>query len=399
MLNATTSLPLPYKQARPWVFFVAGMFFLNFGGRSLLAPLLVPLEAEMALSHAQATSLLLLQGVGFALAQGVSGFLAGILRPARIIGGSTAAGGLCFLCLPFLDGLFAAQVLFLFYGLTAGLYFPAAMAVLGSLVHRQDWGKAVSLHELAPSLSFIVLPPACQAALPFLGLRGIFAAAGVLMLMVGVAFLSFGRGGQQTTEMPSFKGSAEIAHSRAAWALFFLLVVVLTGEFSVFSVLQIYLVGEAGMDAAGAGNLMALSRLATPFAVLAGGWAADKLPAAPTLLLSLLAQALGLTLMCMPQAVPPLVGMSIQALSMAFIFPVLFKAVAERFAVDKQPLLFSLTLPAAALLASGIMPWFFGICGQYFSFGLGFGVLAGLTVASMPAVFTLCRSNEATDPR
>src|ERR1041384_8633977 len=56
-------------QVRP-VFFLAGLFFLNFASRIILSPLLPTIERELAISHSQA-------GFFFFLSSG--GYLAGLL--------------------------------------------------------------------------------------------------------------------------------------------------------------------------------------------------------------------------------------------------------------------------------------------------------------------------------
>jgi fucose permease len=57
------------SQVRP-VFFLAGLFFLNFASRIILSPLLPTIERELAISHSQA-------GFFFFLSSG--GYLAGLL--------------------------------------------------------------------------------------------------------------------------------------------------------------------------------------------------------------------------------------------------------------------------------------------------------------------------------
>ncbi|MDE7064149.1 MAG: MFS transporter, partial [Desulfovibrionaceae bacterium] len=71
----------------------------------------------------------------------------------------------------------------------------------------------------------------------------------------------------------------------------------------------------------------------------------------------------------------------------AFAFPSLFKAISGCFPLRRQPVLFSLTMPPAALASAGGMPWFFGLCGEYAGFGIGFaalGVVSGLAALTLP---------------
>ena len=386
-MNKSPATPLPFSQVWGWASFVALLFLLNYMARSTLSPVLVSVEADLQVGHAQSTSLLLMQGIGFACTQAVAGFLVGRITPARVAAGCLILSGLCLLCMVFVQTLNQARVLFLLFGLASGFYFPAGMAVLGSLVRPADWGKAVGIHELAPNVGFILIPLLAQGALLFTNWRGVFALMGVCTVVTGLAFLLWGRGGTVLTAPPSFRGSAEILRRPVTWVLSLLLTVTMCGEFSVFSVLQIFLVNEGGYDPQTANWLLSLSRLATPLAVLFGGWAADHWRPLNILRWCLMAHALALVCMASGQQTLILLGGCGQALSIAACFPSLFKAIAASIPLDRQPMLLSLTMPPAAFVSAGIMPWYFGLCGQYASFGWGFltlGLISVLSVLGLP---------------
>ena len=65
-------VPMPFRTALPWAGFVALLFLLNYMSRSTLTPLLVSIEKDLGIGHAQATSLLLMQSAGFSSALAVS---------------------------------------------------------------------------------------------------------------------------------------------------------------------------------------------------------------------------------------------------------------------------------------------------------------------------------------
>ena len=85
-------IPMPFRTALPWTGFVALLFLLNYMSRSTLTPLLVSIEEDLGIGHAQATSLLLMQSAGFSSALAASGFL-----PCR----SFLAASTAFSCLLF----------------------------------------------------------------------------------------------------------------------------------------------------------------------------------------------------------------------------------------------------------------------------------------------------------
>ena len=239
-------IPMPFRTALPWTGFVALLFLLNYMSRSTLTPLLVSIEEDLGIGHAQATSLLLMQSAGFSSALAASGFLLSRFKPRQIATIPLAIAGGILLLMPLVHTLGQARLVFIAFGLGVGFYFPAGMATLSSLVFPKDWGKAVAIHELAPNTGFILIPLLAQAGLMFTDWRGVFAIMGVLMICTAGAFLLWGRGGNTRTDAPSFKGCGVLLKNPASWIVALLMAVSMIGEFSIYSILQIFLVSAAG---------------------------------------------------------------------------------------------------------------------------------------------------------
>lgn len=385
MSNRT--LPLPFTKAWPWAAFVALIFLANYGARSALSPLLVALESSMGLNHAQATSLLMLQGVGFSISLGISGFVMSSVRPARMAVFSLVAGGTVLLFMPLVTSLLEGRIAFLLFGLMTGLYFPAGMAILNSIVLPRDVGKAVGIHELAPNIGFIIMPLLMQWALHYTDWRGAFSYVGISMILIGLSFQFWGCGGQYCTQAASFTGIRRLLRSSSTWLFAILLIICLVGEFTIYSVLQLYLVSEGGFSPENANFIMSLSRAITPFAVFAAGFAADRFNPIRLLALCLLTHGLALGMMSVQHSTwLALGGIFLQALSIAVSFPTLFKIMSNCVKIDDQPLLLSFTMPVAGLFATGLVPWILGLCGQYATFGAGFGALGLVSVLCIAAL-------------
>lgn len=389
---ALKDAPMPFRAALPWAGFVALLFLLNYMSRSTLTPLLVSIERDLHIGHAQATSLLLMQSAGFSAALALSGFLLSRFKPRQVAAVPLAAAGCVLLLMPFVQTLGQARAAFVAFGFGVGFYFPAGMATLSSLVYPKDWGKAVAIHELAPNTGFILIPLLAQAALLFTDWRGVFALMGGLMICTGAAFLLWGRGGNTRTDAPSFRGCGTLLRNPASWVVALLLTVSMIGEFSIYSVLQIFLVSGVHFSPQEANFALSASRLAMPLVVIAAGWAADVYNARRIVSLCFLLHAVALCLMSVSADVsrlPVLAGVILQAASMAFVFPPLFKVFSQSFAANEQPILLSVSMPLAGLVSAGGVPYFIGYCGEYHTFGLAFLVIAGLSVASAIAVFAL----------
>ncbi len=81
-------------------------------------------------------------------------------------------------------------------GLAAGCYMPSAIATITSLVSRRHWGKAISVHELAPNIAFFISPFIAELFLKWANWRAALATIGALSILASIAFGRFGRGGR-----------------------------------------------------------------------------------------------------------------------------------------------------------------------------------------------------------
>lgn len=375
-----------FRQALPWTAFVALMFTLNYMARTALSPLLVPLENGLGVGHAQATSLLLIQAVGFSLTQFLCGFTLSRILPYRMVAFSVFTSGLCLMSMAFVTTLTQASIVFLLFGAAAGLYFPAGMATLASLVKPENWGKAVAIHELAPNTSFIILPLLAELALRHTDWRGAFTMLGGALALGGAAFAIWGRGGRSYAAPPSFHGCKELLSDRLTWVFMLLLTIGIAGEFATFSVLPAHLVSEMGFTQERANHVVSLSRILCPLTAILGGWVADRAGPLNTVRAYLVLQGIALWMMSLENVVVAFTGMTAQSLLTAFSFPAIFKMLARSFPPEQQPLLLSLTMPFASFIGTGAVPAFLGFCGQELSFGFGFtimGVLSAISILSL----------------
>lgn len=380
LLSRHDDVKRPFRQALPWICFMTLLFVFNYSARSLLSPLLVTIETDFSVGHAQATTLLLMQSVSYSATLFMSGFLLSRICAAHVVTFATVGGGLVFMFMPLATSFGTLQVMFLLYGATAGFYVPAALAVLSSISRLSDWGKTVATHELAPPLSFMILPVVAQFALAYTTWQGVFFGLGVCMVVTGGLFLLFGRGGRNCVPPTPLNNCMKLLVNPVSLSFTLLLIISMVGEFSIFSILQVYFVDTLHYSPAKANHMLALSRLISPFAVIAGGLAADRYNPFWVIRACLLLHGAGLALMAVPSELPALCGVVLQSVAVSLIFPSVFKALAVCFSMGEQPILLSLGMPLASLFSVGGVPFFLGYCGQYYTFGAGLLVLAVVSV-------------------
>ena len=393
--SASDPTPSSLRSALPAVLFVAAVFFINYTDRAILGPLLVHMETALGLDHVQASSLLLSLSTGMSIGLLFSGIAASLIRPRLLISFSAMGCGIMLLLLTRAASLAEARLLILGLGLAAGFYLTAAMATLGSLVKSEDWSRTIAVHELAPNISFIVAPLLAESAAALWGWQSGFFIMGCLSLAAGFLFLLFGKGGFRKADRPSASGLLLALRRPVFWGFTWLFGLCVAGEFAPFSILPLSLTAEQHLSSETASRLLAFSRLASPFVVVAGGWATARLGATTCLMLFLLVHGLALCALALPAPMVGLPGLFAamlgQAMATAFVFPPLFTLLAQSFPLGQQPLLLSIAVPLGTCFGTGFIPLLLGASGQYASFSLGYLVFGLVCLATLPFLRAISR--------
>ncbi len=378
----------------PSVFLLAFVFFVSYSNRAILGPLLVHMERALGLDHAEATSLLSAVSLGYGIGVFFSGFIASFLAPRRIIPLSLIGAGIVMFCIARTESLNEARILFVLMGTVSGFYMPSALMTLGTLVRQESWSRAVAIHELAPNLSFILSPLIAEKAVSFYGWQGGMVVMGCLSVSIGVVYLFIGKGGTEPVGRPTASGFADALRRPVFWVFIWLFALGVAAEFTPYSVLGLSLTSEQGLSPLEASYLLSLSRLPTPLIVLLGGWAAIKLGVIRSITVFLALHGVSLVMMALPYSLVGEAGVFLamlgQAVAAAFVFPALFTLFAESFPHSQQPLLLSLSVPAAVLLGGGLAPFLLGASGEYLSFASGYCIFGLVSLATLPALL-LCK--------
>lgn len=377
-----------FGKALPAVLFLTAVFFTNYTSRAIIGPLLVPMEQELGLDHVQSTSFLLFLSTGFCLGVLFSGFVASVIRPRLQVGISAMGGGCILLLLSRAASPEAIRLFLTLLGAFSGLYMTAALATLDSLVRPRDWSRTIAVHELSPAVSFILTPFLAEITAMLWGWQGALLFMGTVSLCVGALFILWGKGGTEKADQPSAAGLVQAIKTPVFWAFIWIFGLGIAGEFAPFSVLSLSLTLEQGLDNTVTARMLSFSRIVTPFAVLAGGWAATHLGARRTVLLFLVVHGLSLICMAAPLSLLGKTGvflaMTGQSAATGFVFPALFTVFARSFPHGQQPMLISITLPLASFLGTGLSPFLLGVCGEYLTFSQGYFIFGAVCLATLP---------------
>lgn len=357
------------------ILFLAGIFFLNFLGRIILAPLLPTIEKDLGLDHAGAGSLFLLISSGYFVSLLGSGFVASRLMHKRTIIVSATAIGLALLVISSSNSLLGISMGLVLLGLAAGLYLPSGISTLTSLISPSQWGKALAIHELAPNLAFVAAPLLSEVLLRWFSWRGILAVMGIASMVAGMTFGRFGTGGKFPGDAPSVTSVRTILVKPAFWIMTILFSLAITGSLGVYAMLPLYLVTERSMDQYWANTLVAVSRVSGLGMAFLAGWATDrfgarKIMAAVFLLTGTMTFLLGVT-----KGYWMVLIVFAQPMLAVCFFPAGFAALSCIGPSSSRNVAVSLTIPLAFLIGAGAIPAGLGIMGDTVSFAFGFALV------------------------
>jgi NNP family nitrate/nitrite transporter-like MFS transporter len=363
------------------VFFLAVIFLLNFVSRIILSPLLPTIEKELSISHSQAGFFFFLTAGGYLVGLLSSGLLASRATHRASIVLSSFGVGLGMLAIALAESLWVMRVGLFGVGLAAGWYMPSAIATITSLVDRRHWGKAISVHELAPNLAFFISPFIAELFLQWARWRSAVGVLGALSILASISFARFGRGGGFPGESPLSSAFGTLLRAPAFWVMVALFGLGVSATIGVYAMLPLYLVVEQGFDPSWANTIVAFSRSHGPILGLLGGWASDKLGARQTIVVSL-AFTGAMTLLLGLLSDPWLsVAVLLQPLVAVWFFPAAFAAIAMITPANARNLAVAFSVPFGFLIGGGAIPTFIGAAGDAGTFATGFTV-TGILIAS-----------------
>lgn len=369
-------IPEPFRARAGTVFFIAGLFLLNFLARFILAPLMPFLVLELGITHAQAGSLFLLISSGFAFAQFSSGFVSSRLNHRKTLILSGVAVGIALLGLGIVQSLWAIRLALIVLGLAAGLHIPSAFAMITAMVRRQDWGKALGIHSSAPTLGLVLGPLLVAALGGLMSWRSLIFLLGIFSALLGIAFLVFGKGEDFPGDAPKPSVLNQIIRIPSFWLIILLFVMALGGSVGIFTVLPIYLIAEQGMEKTFANMVIGLAQISGFLAAFGGGWFADRAGPKPAMAVLLVAGGTANILLGISAGRWLLIVLFIQPALVGSLFPAAFSALSRIVPPTLRGVVASVAIPVAFLIGVGLFPALYGYLGQTHSFALGL-VLAG----------------------
>jgi MFS transporter, NNP family, nitrate/nitrite transporter len=374
-----TDAPLSRKSQALLLSFLVVLFFFNLLSRIVLAPLLPVIEADLGLSHSIAGSLFMMIAVGYATGLFCSGFVSARLTHRRTIVISAVAGGCAFFLIAASHSLWMIGFGLVSLGIVTGIYLPSGMTTITASFHSANWGKAISLHELAPTLAFICAPLIVETLLVFSRWQGILALIGGTFILLGLVFLRVAPGGDFKGEAPSPGNIRILTGMPAFWIMTAIFGLAVGASMGVYSMMPLYLVAERGFERGTANMLIGFSRIPLIAMGLIAGWFTDRIGPKPMITFALLFIAIMTILLGVLPGRWVILMVFLQPMLTVCFFPAAFTILSRIAPPRVRNLSISFASMIGYMMGAGVTPTILGIFGDAGNFALAF-IVYGLVM-------------------
>lgn len=389
VIDKECPIPEPFKANLGRILFLAALFFMTFIGRFIFAPLMPTIVQELKITPGQAGSLFLMISLGFFIGQTCSGFLSSKVNHNGTLITSAFGLGLILMIFSFFSSLFFIRSILFMLGMSAGLHMPSAIAVITAMVSRQDWGKALAVHQTAPPLSLVLGPLLAILLLPLFSWQAILAILGAASIAVGLAFHFFCGCGKFPGDAPRPAVVKIVVTKGSFWIMVVLFALAMGGSVGIYSMLPLYLVNERSFDGALSNTLLGLSRISGLFMPFVAGWLTDRIGEKLLIFIVMLFAGITTIMLGLTSGVLLIVIIFIQPAILGCYFTAGFSALARIVQPNLRSVAASFTTPTAFLFGGGLLPVVIGYMGQKYSFGMGIVLVGCLTILASGLAFFL----------
>lgn len=365
------------------IIFIASIFYLNMLSRLGLAPLLPDIEQELSLVHAEAGGMFLFVSLGYSIGLFSSTFISARICHQRMISLSSFAVGGALLAFSLSESLLGLRAALTVLGVAGGLYLPSGVSTITSLVRKEDWGKALSIHQLAPNLAYISAPLMADLIMTWFPWRHVVAVYAIASIALGIMFSRNRDAGDFCSMTPSRELIYQMLRDRGIWVLILLFSLALGLNQGVFIMMPLYLTVERGMDPSWANRLLGLSRVAAFAAPLITGWVSDKYGLKRTLYFIVLSCSAAMFLMALAPGEWIGPSLFLQAVTSVCFFPLGFATLSRMTTLESRNVAVALTIPLAHFIGAGVVPTAIGLTGDMGSFNWGLCILGALTLLGL----------------
>jgi len=272
----------------------------------------------------------------------------------------------------------------LILGLGTGSYLPSAIPLLTALFEREHWGRTISFHESAGSLSILAVPLLTALALRLFYWRDLFFILSGTCMMILIIFWVF----SPNPRIEEEKGAhlLLILGRKDFWIITILFIFAASNILGLYNVIPLFLVKEKGMHLEMANAIFGFSRFGGLFAIVIGGLLVDRYGVKKILFSVLLIAGLSTIGLALAHTLPLLVIMLFIQATVSVFFPVALVAISKLTRVNERSTFTGTAMGIAGIVGLGVTPPILGAVADTWSFQSGILFLGVITALSCMAV-------------
>ena len=381
------NIPMSFGSRLPVIAFLAIVFFFNFSSRFIWGPMLGEIEHELEITHTTSGSLFLFISLGYFWGMLFSGYVSKHCSHGRTLSLSCIASGIILSAISAIHHILWFKLLFVLLGTFSGLHLPSAIASVIDKLDSKDFSKALAIHELGPSLGFIVCPLIAQVILYVGSWRYTLLFLGISLIALGFCYDFGKRICAGYGEPPTIKNMGFLFVIPIFWVMFILFALALSVGVGIYAMLPLYLQVERGLSSSSANFMVSVSRFAGIVAPLFASWLCVRCDHQCIIVFLIVCAGLATflipltpnNLICLPLVVQPfMIG--------AFFVPG-YAMLADAVPAEFRNLSIALITPLAMLFGGGVTPMMIGIFADSHKFNTVFLLFGCLVSASVLILF------------
>jgi len=363
------------------------LWFLIMAVRTILGPILPFIEDEFVITHAKSTSLVALLALGQAATLFFSGLFAGKLGYKRSILLCFAVSVVVFLLIPLTRTFSQVAVLFFVLGLATGVYFPCLVPVVTAHFSPSVWGRALAIQDTGASLAAFGVPLLTVLLARFLSWEQFYYVIAAAYTVSGTLFLLFSKEVRVEKALKSYLGG--LLKRKDLWILAIIWTSATGAFMAVYQVTPLYLTKELPFTKTYANTLFGFSRLGGVAFGPIMGVIVDRFDVKRSMFLVLLATGASTMLLGQPNLTVVQVGLFLQGAAIMGFFATGLMAMSRMFKMEERSVAAGFSSTVSGVFGASLLPYLFGLSGDYISFKFAMVVFGALVVLSSGLVFAL----------
>jgi NNP family nitrate/nitrite transporter-like MFS transporter len=371
--------------------FIWLLWFLNFTGRAIFAPVLPLLEDEFHVTHGRASSIAALISVGYASSLFFSGVYSSLFGPKKVIVISLMATTCIYLSMLLVKSFTALYFLGFLLGMATGMYLPNMIYIITEYYSEPIWGRVIAIHDSAASMSIFGSPFVVLFFMSFVSSwRIMFALLAIVYFVCAVIFALKVEGSQaEQADKKKQYFQVTLFKRKALWLNGIIWIFAAGANLGLYFIIPLYLTKELGISMGEVNATFGLSRLGGVVSSIVAGFFADRVSLRKTTFTLLLATGALTVLLAVCDVRWIKILLFLQATIVTGFFPVSLVTVSRMFNKEERGQAMGFVITFGSVFGIGIIPYLLGLSGDFMSFRVGILALGVMTALSSVLIIPL----------